>query len=150
MPRRAGHYGMRAALLGLLWTLGLTAWLATGGLGEDPQIGATARFGVLLFQVLTFVLVTLVTFFAALSAASTVRAGKRSPDFSAPAAERSARLRDRAWQTARQSAADCADPAWHAAGVGALLLLGGITPGQVVQAWLVVATSAWRPVRSAG
>src|SRR5438477_8714145 len=72
VPRRAGHYGMRAASLGLLWTLGVTAWLATGGLGGEPEIGDTARFGLLLFQIFTYVMIALVTFFAALSAASTV------------------------------------------------------------------------------
>ena len=39
VPRRAGHYGIRAASLGLLWTLGVTAWLATGGLGDEPLLG---------------------------------------------------------------------------------------------------------------
>ena len=63
---------MRAASLGLLWTLGVTAWLATGGLGAEPEIGDTARFGQQLFQILTHVLLALATFFAALSVASTV------------------------------------------------------------------------------
>ena len=72
VPRRASHYNARAASLGLLWTLGITAWLATGGLNQDATLGDTARFGLLAFQVFTFVQLTLVIFFAALSAASAV------------------------------------------------------------------------------
>jgi ABC-type Na+ efflux pump permease subunit len=72
LPRRARHYAVRAAYLGLLWVLGLTAWQATVGWGRSATLGETARFGVLLFQVLTYVQLTLCLFFSALSAAATV------------------------------------------------------------------------------
>ena len=142
VPRRAGHYGMRAAFLGLLWTLGLTAWLATGGLGEDPQIGATARFGVLLFQVLTFVLVTLLTFFAALSAASTVAQEKDRRTFLLLLLSD---LRD--YEIVLGKLLGSLLPIilillGTLPVLALLLLLGGITPGQVVQSWLIVATTA--------
>src|SRR5579864_3779972 len=72
VPRRGAHYLARTASLGLLWVIGLTAWQAAVGWQHVAILGEVARFGVLLFQVFTFVLLTLLLFFAALSAASTV------------------------------------------------------------------------------
>lgn len=72
VPRRSGHYVARFASLGLLWVLGLTAWQAAIGWQRDALLGETARFGLLLFQIFTYVELTLLLFFAALSAASTV------------------------------------------------------------------------------
>ena len=72
VPRRAGHYAARAALLGLLGILGVTAWQATVGFTRDATLGETARFGLLLFQIVAFVQLLLLIFFAALSAASAV------------------------------------------------------------------------------
>jgi ABC-type transport system involved in multi-copper enzyme maturation permease subunit len=63
---------MRVAYLGALWIIGVTAWLATGGWMRSATLGESARFGPLLFQVLTFVELALFLFFAALSAASAV------------------------------------------------------------------------------
>jgi len=73
VPRQPRHYVMRAAYLGLLWVLGLTAWQYTIGWERTATLGETARFGMLLFQVLTYyVQLPLLIFFAALSAASAV------------------------------------------------------------------------------
>jgi ABC-type transport system involved in multi-copper enzyme maturation permease subunit len=72
VPRRAGHYVARAAYLGSLWVIAVTAWLATSGWTRSPTLGETARFGPVLFQVLTFVQLALFLFFAALSSASAV------------------------------------------------------------------------------
>ena len=73
MPRRAQPLRRRAPpTSALLWVLGLTAWLATVGWTRTATLGETARFGPLLFQVLTFVQLALFLFFAALSAASAV------------------------------------------------------------------------------
>jgi ABC-type Na+ efflux pump permease subunit len=72
VPRRGAHYLARSASLGLLWIIGLTAWQAAVGWHRTALLGETARFGLLLFQIFTFVLLTLLVFFAALSAASTV------------------------------------------------------------------------------
>ncbi|HTU20607.1 MAG TPA: ABC transporter permease subunit [Gemmataceae bacterium] len=72
VPRRVNHYLTRAAYLGTLWIIGVTAWLATGGWWRPGTLGETARLGPLLFQILTFVELALFLFFAALSAASTV------------------------------------------------------------------------------
>lgn len=72
LPRRSRHYGVRAAYLGLLWVLGVTAWQATVGWSQSATLGETARFGLLLFEILAFVQLTLLLFFSALSAASTI------------------------------------------------------------------------------
>jgi ABC-type Na+ efflux pump permease subunit len=72
VPRRARHHMTRVAYLGALWIIGVTAWLATGGWMRSATLGESARFGPLLFQVLTYVELALFLFFAALSAASAV------------------------------------------------------------------------------
>jgi ABC-type transport system involved in multi-copper enzyme maturation permease subunit len=72
VPRRASHYFIRSAHLGVLWVLGVTAWQATVGWSRTPTLGDTSRFGLLLFQVLTLVQLVLLLFFSALSAASAV------------------------------------------------------------------------------
>jgi ABC-type Na+ efflux pump permease subunit len=72
VPRRASHYAARAGVLGLIGVLGATAWQATVGFTRDATLGETARFGLLLFQIIVFVELVLLIFFAALSAASSV------------------------------------------------------------------------------
>jgi len=72
VPRRVNHYRARAALLGLLAILGITAWQATVGFTRDATLGEAARFGLLYFQIVTVVELVLLIFFAALSAASAV------------------------------------------------------------------------------
>jgi ABC-type Na+ efflux pump permease subunit len=72
VPRRAGHYGARVAMLAMLGILGITSWQATVGFTRDATLGEAARFGLLLFQIVVFVQLLLLIFFAALSAASAV------------------------------------------------------------------------------
>jgi ABC-type Na+ efflux pump permease subunit len=72
VPRRERHHVSRLAILLLLWVIGLTAWQATVGFNRTATLGEAARFGLLLFQIYTFVLLTLLLFFSTLSAASTV------------------------------------------------------------------------------
>jgi ABC-type transport system involved in multi-copper enzyme maturation permease subunit len=72
VPRRASHYTARAALLGLIAVLGITAWQATVGFTREATLGEAARFGLLLFQIVVYVQLLLLIFFAALSAASAV------------------------------------------------------------------------------
>jgi len=72
LPRRAGHYVMRTVYLGALWVLGLTFWQVTVGWEQAATLGDLARFGLLQFQVLVYVQLALVPFFAALSAASAI------------------------------------------------------------------------------
>ena len=72
VPRREKHHVGRLAALSLLWVIGLTAWQATVGFNRGATLGETARFGLLFFQIVTYVELTLLLFFSALSAASTV------------------------------------------------------------------------------
>lgn len=72
VPRRKGHFGSRAALLGLFTILGVTTWQATIGFDRYATLGETARFGSLVFQLTIAVQMVLLVFFAALSAASAV------------------------------------------------------------------------------
>ena len=72
VPRRKSHFGVRVAQLGLLTILGVTAWQAMVGFDRDATLGETARFGTMLFQVVVFVQLLLLVFFAALTAAGAV------------------------------------------------------------------------------
>jgi hypothetical protein len=142
VPRRAAHYAGRAVALGILWTLGITAWLATGGLGGDASLGETARFGLLLFQLYTFVTLTLVAFFAALSAASTVAREKDRRTFILLL------LTDMS-----DSEIVLGKLLGSLLPIGLmlvamlpvlalLLLMGGMTPEQVLKSWLILAATA--------
>jgi ABC-type transport system involved in multi-copper enzyme maturation permease subunit len=143
VPRRATHYQGRAATLGLLWTLGVTAWLATGGLAGEPTLGQTARFGLLLFQLFTLVGLTLVAFFAALSAASTVAREKDRRTFvlllltdMSDAEIVLGKLLGSLLPIGLMLVATLPVLAM-------LLLLGGVTPHQVLNAWLVLLATAF-------
>jgi ABC-type transport system involved in multi-copper enzyme maturation permease subunit len=72
LPRRSRHYVQRSMYLGALWVLILTVWQVVVGWEISATLGDNARFGRLAFQVLALVQLTLVMFFAALSAASAV------------------------------------------------------------------------------
>src|SRR5579862_8173345 len=72
LSRRGRHYAMRTAYLGVLWILSLTVWQATVGWEKPATLGDLARFGLIQFQVLIYVQLALIPFFAALSAASAI------------------------------------------------------------------------------
>ena len=72
IPRRSRHYLLRSAYLGILWILGVTVWQTTVGFNRTATLGEIARFGPFLFHLLTFVQLTLVLFFTALSAAGAI------------------------------------------------------------------------------
>lgn len=72
VPRRSGHYASRAALIGLLAILGITTWQASIGFTRSATLGEAAAFGLLLFQIVAYVLLVLTLFFATLSAAGAV------------------------------------------------------------------------------
>jgi ABC-type transport system involved in multi-copper enzyme maturation permease subunit len=72
VPRRGRHYVARTAYLGTLWVIGLTVYQFLVGWTHAATLGETARFGALLFQLLTFLQLTLFLFFSALSSASAV------------------------------------------------------------------------------
>jgi ABC-type Na+ efflux pump permease subunit len=72
VPRRSNHYATRMAMIASFGVLSATTWQATVGFTREPTLGESARFGLLLFQIVIFVELLLLIFFAALSAASAV------------------------------------------------------------------------------
>jgi ABC-type transport system involved in multi-copper enzyme maturation permease subunit len=72
-PRRMRRTLTRAAYLALLWVISVTAWQVSIGWDRPVTLGNSARFGAVLFQLLTYwVALPLLLFFAALSAASAI------------------------------------------------------------------------------
>lgn len=142
VPRRAGHYAQRAALIGLLCILGVTTWQATIGFARDATLGETASFGLLLFQIVAFVQLLLTLFFATLSAASAVSQEKDRRTFVLLL------LTDmRDYEIVLGKLLGALLPILSLLGVSVpvlalLLLLGGIDPEQVFQAVLVLVAAA--------
>lgn len=142
VPRRAGHFPARAALVGLLCILGITTWQATVGFARDATLGETASFGQLLFQIVAFVQLLLTLFFAALSAAGAVSQEKDRRTFVLLL------LTDmRDYEIVLGKLLGALLPILSLLVISApvlslLLLLGGIEPEQVVQAVLVLLASA--------
>jgi ABC-type Na+ efflux pump permease subunit len=142
VPRRAGHYSGRAALLGLLTILGITTWQATIGFARDATLGEAAAFGLLLFQIIAFVQLLLTLFFAATSAAGAISQEKDRRTFVLLL------LTDmRDYEIVLGKMLGALLPITIQLVVSApvlalLLLLGGIGPEQVLQAVLVLGASA--------
>jgi len=142
VPRRAGHYSGRAALLGLLTILGITTWQATIGFARDATLGEAAAFGLLLFQIIAFVQLLLTLFFAATSAAGAISQEKDRRTFVLLL------LTDmRDYEIVLGKMLGALLPITIQLVVSApvlalLLLLGGIDPEQVLQAILVLGASA--------
>lgn len=141
VPRRAGHYPSRLALVGLLGVLGATAWQATVGFTRDPSLGETARFGLLLFQIVSFVLLVLLIFFSALSAASAVAQEKDRRTFLLLLITE---MRDTEIVLGKLLGALLPIVTLLLAGLpvlALLLLLGGVAPEQVLESAAVLATT---------
>lgn len=142
VPRRAGHFAGRTALVGLIGILGVTTWQATVGFSRDATLGETAAFGVLLFQIVVFVQLLLTLFFATLSAASAVSQEKDRRTFVLLL------LTDmRDYEIVLGKLIGALLPIIIqlfivAPVLSLLLLLGGIDPEQVLQAVLVLFASA--------
>jgi ABC-type Na+ efflux pump permease subunit len=143
VPRRGAHYLARSASLGLLWVIGVTAWQAAVGWHRTALLGETARFGLMLFQIFTYVLLTLLLFFAALSAASTVSQEKDRRTFILLL------LTDmRDYEIVLGKLLGSLLPIGllllgSTPVLAVLLLLGGIAPEQVLQAVLILAATAF-------
>jgi ABC-type transport system involved in multi-copper enzyme maturation permease subunit len=75
-PRRARLYVARAAYVSALLVLLTTAWQVLAGTQEVRNLGDLARFGATVFAILAPLQLAVVTFFAALAAASAVAAEK--------------------------------------------------------------------------
>ena len=142
LPRRPQHYLNRAAYLGLLWILGLTAWQTTVGWNRTVTLYETGRFGPLLFQLCCYVQLTLLLFFAALSAAGAVAQEKDRRTFILLL------LSDLSNQeiVLGKLFGSLLQILLFLAGVVPLLLLitllGGVSPEQVGQAVLILAATA--------
>ena len=142
VPRRAGHYGGRAAMVGLLAILGVTTWQATVGFAREATLGEAAGVGLLLFQIVAFVQLLLTVFFATLSAAGAVSQEKDRRTFVLLL------LTDmRDYEIVLGKLVGALLPILVLIFVtvpvlSLLLLLGGIDPEQVVQTTLVLAAAA--------
>ncbi len=142
VPRRSGHYAQRMALIGMLAILGITTWQATIGFARDATLGETANVGLLLFQIVAFVQLLLTLFFATLSAASAVSQEKDRRTFVLLLLTD---MRDYEIVLGKLVGAllSILSLLFVSAPVLAmLLLLGGISPEQVLQAVLVLFASA--------
>jgi ABC-type transport system involved in multi-copper enzyme maturation permease subunit len=138
VPRRPRHYVNRAAYLGILWVLGLTAWQMTVGWTRTATLGDAARFGLLLFQIVAFVQLTLLVFFAALSSASAITLEKDRRTFILLLLTD---LRDHEIVLGKLLGSLLQIGLLLAATVpvlALLLLLGGIGPGQLAQAVVLI------------
>lgn len=72
VPRHSRHYLVRSLYLGLLLVTGITFWQTLYGWGKTVTLGDYSHFGVLYFQLLCFLQLTLVIFFSSLFAAAAV------------------------------------------------------------------------------
>jgi ABC-type transport system involved in multi-copper enzyme maturation permease subunit len=141
VPRRPRHYVNRAVYLGLLWVLGLTAWQMTVGWTNTATLGDAARFGLLLFQIVAFVELTLLVFFAALVAVSTITLEKDRRTFILLLVTD---LRDYEIVLGKLFGSLLQIGTLVVGTIpvlALLLLLGGIGPSQMIQAILVIAAS---------
>ncbi len=76
LPRRPQHYITRTLYIGVLWVLAVTAWQAVIGWNQSATLGDQARFNLVLFRFLTYIQLTLLVFFSALSAAGSITTEK--------------------------------------------------------------------------
>jgi ABC-type Na+ efflux pump permease subunit len=142
VPRQPRHYVVRAVYIGLLWVLGLTVWQTTVGWEQTATLGDTARFGAFLFQIIAIMQLTLLLFFSALSAASTVAREKDRRTFILLLMTD---LRNYEIVVGKLMGSllqivillGVMIPA-----LGLLMLLGGIAPEQVLQVSLILAATA--------
>ena len=142
LPRRPRHYFTRSMYLGALWVLLLTIWQTAVGWEGTATLGDHARFGLIAFRVLAYVQLILLLFFSALSAASTISLEKDRRTFLLLLLTR---LRNDEIVLGKLlgSLLQIALLLVGSIPVFALLmLLGGIEPGQIVEAMLVLATTA--------
>src|SRR5215210_6969178 len=143
VPRKGSHYAARAALLGLVGVIGATAWQATVGFTRDATLGETARFGLLLFQIVAYVQLLLLIFFAALSAAGAVSQEKDRRTFVLLLITD---MRDYEIVLGKLLGSLLPITALLFVSVpvlSMLLLLGGIDPSQVMQATAVMLATAF-------
>ena len=141
VPRRPRHYVNRAVYLGLFLLLGISAWTMTVGWTTNATLGDAARFGLLLFQIIAFIELLLLVFFAALSAVSTITLEKDRRTFLLLLLTD---LRNYEIVLGKLFGSLLQIGTLVAGTVpvlALLMLLGGIAPAQLIQAVLVIASS---------
>ncbi len=142
LPRRSRHYVLRSFYLGALWVLILTVWQTAVGWELPATLGDNARFGILAFQILALVQLLLLLFFSALSAAGTVAQEKDRRTFVLLLLTD---LRNYEIVLGKLLGSLLQIGLFLAGAVpifALLLLLGGIDYRQVIQATLVLGTTA--------
>jgi ABC-type Na+ efflux pump permease subunit len=142
LARRSRHYLLRTIYFGGLWILLITLWQAAVGWEHRATNSDLARFGLVAFQLLAFVQLALLVFFAALAAASAVAQEKDRrtfvllllTDLSNPEIVLGKQL---------GSLLQIGIFLIGALPILAILgLLGGTAPAQIIDAFLVLATTA--------
>src|SRR5262245_7445558 len=142
LPRRSRHYLNRAVFLGSLWILLLTVWQTTVGWERPATLGDNARFGLIAFHLLAYVQLGLLLFFSALSAASTVAQEKARRTF---VLLLFTDLRNYEIVLGKLLGSLLQIVLFLAGSVpilALLLLLGGIDSGQIVDAIIILLTTA--------
>jgi ABC-type Na+ efflux pump permease subunit len=142
LPRRSRHYLHRAIFLGSLWILLLTVWQTTVGWERPATLGDNARFGLIAFHLLAYVQLGLLLFFSALSAASTVAQEKDRRTFVLLLLTD---LRNYEIVLGKLLGSLLQIVLFLAGSVpilALLLLLGGIDSGQIVDAVIILLTTA--------
>jgi ABC-type transport system involved in multi-copper enzyme maturation permease subunit len=142
LARRSRHYLLRTVYLGGLWILLVTLWQAAVGWEQTATVSDLGRFGLIAFQLLAFVQLALLVFFAALSAASAIAQEKDRRTF---VLLLMTDLSNYEIVLGKQmgSLLEIGLFLLGAVPIFALLgLLGGIEPTQVIDAFLVLATTA--------
>ena len=138
-PRPPRFYIARASYAGLLFILMWTAWQSLIGWRDVGDVGILARFGAVLFGLFALVQLTLVLFFAPLAAATAVAHEKDRRTFLLLLMTD---LRDREIVLGKLAASLLQVATLLATGAPVLfgcLLLGGVSPGQVVEVLAVTA-----------
>jgi ABC-type transport system involved in multi-copper enzyme maturation permease subunit len=141
-PRRPRHYLVRAFYFAALWVLLLTIWQTVVGWEATATLGDHARFGLLGFQILSYVQLTLLLFFSALSAASAISQEKDRRTFLLLLMTD---LRNHEIVLGKLFGSLLQILLLLAGSVpifALLMLLGGIEPTQILDAILVLATTA--------
>ncbi len=142
LARRSQHYLLRTIYLGGLWILLLTLWQAAVGWERAATTSDLGRFGLLAFRLLAFVQLALLLFFAALAAASAIAQEKDRRTFLLLLLTD---LSNMEIVLGKQlgSLLQIGVFLLGAVPIFAILgLLGGIAPAQILDAFLVLATTA--------
>lgn len=142
LARRSRHYLMRTIYFGGLWILLVTLWQAAVGWEHLATNSDLARFGLLAFQLLAFVQLALLVFFASLAAASAVSQEKDRRTFVLLLLTR---LSNPEIVLGKQLGSLLQIGIFLVGTLPILAilgLLGGIAPGQILDACLVLATTA--------